>query len=964
MIDQLRKGVVIFLEALRKTTPSRQGDLLSRNKIRQLVAQDVSVNAYRGIELLGVNTDGQRRGSVRVLFDQPQHIKGQKKDGRRTFWERSSRRLVQNTLVCFIYPADGQGGMSVNNPDNKEIRLSLGVIHTRDPKEMANDDKKAIIHVTFSSNADYCQLVRAIKNKVLSPKDVFMVESMGGHFESYRPILRALQMINPAAMPFGKYFAPSVETPGRSFGALIDPPRYASVGDFKFDLSILLESRATYHLNVTDPNSRRLAVAALRAYSTCDDTQAQALVDSLCREVALIHGPPGTGKTKIGIDLMRVLTHNAQRMRYGPILCICYSDHALDQFLEHLLDQGIHRMVRIGSRSSERLHPHNLYELVQAHQRTARERGTLYQAHKAGDITAESLHVVDKDLHALQPSAECILRVVLAANEKHYREFERGRGVTIASKKTALENYRLWSACHDINEIEKENERKKKKLTNGQAGSSTSPDRLLPVPNTKRQIHELHAASLWTMSRWERNMLVKSWATKAGSVKSLEDKIQTNHMDLMAKMQECSKGVEEGYDMIRRDILRRAQVIGITTYGAAKHQNLIATLNSKIVICEEAGEVLESHILTALSGSTEHLILIGDHLQLRPNICSYELSSESHQGRQYNLNRSLFERLVVTAKVPSSLLTTQRRMRPEICNIVRRALYPELLDGEKVFKYTDVPGMATNVYFMSHRRPEDSRDQYLALSASSTFEAEMVKALVGHLLKNGCRPSSIAVLTPYIRQLAKLRDTLRGITKLYIYGHDQQLLDEEQDLQDISLTAESAQADRLTLRTIDNFQGEEADIVIISLVRSSSREDEHAMSSTIGFLRSSNRTNVLLSRARHGMYLIGDAALMNKPQNGIWPQVINELDGKGRIGEGFLLRCRNHPHIAIPPATDPQMFETLMPDGICTFLKTTKLTGKSMVLASYAVPVSLSAVMDVMRYVTMVPVALRAPRDA
>ncbi|OAQ22437.1 hypothetical protein K457DRAFT_55974, partial [Linnemannia elongata AG-77] len=72
-----------------------------------------------------------------------------------------------------------------------------------------------------------------------------------------------------------------------------------------------------------------------------DDTQSQALVDSLCREVALVSGPPGTGKTKIGVDLMRVLVHNAERMNSGPILCICYTNHALDQFLEHLLDQGI-----------------------------------------------------------------------------------------------------------------------------------------------------------------------------------------------------------------------------------------------------------------------------------------------------------------------------------------------------------------------------------------------------------------------------------------------------------------------------------------------------------------------------------------------------------------------------------------------------------------------------------------------
>jgi len=57
----------------------------------------------------------------------------------------------------------------------------------------------------------------------------------------------------------------------------------------------------------------------------------------------------------------------------------------------------------------------------------------------------------------------------------------------------------------------------------------------------------------------------------------------------------------------------------------------------------------------------------------------------------------------------------------------------------------------------------------------------------------------------------------------------------------------------VTLRTVDNFQGEEATIVILSLVRNTSSGNH----GTIGFLRSPNRTNVLLSRAKHGMFMLG-----------------------------------------------------------------------------------------------------------
>ena len=57
----------------------------------------------------------------------------------------------------------------------------------------------------------------------------------------------------------------------------------------------------------------------------------------------------------------------------------------------------------------------------------------------------------------------------------------------------------------------------------------------------------------------------------------------------------------------------------------------------------------------------------------------------------------------------------------------------------------------------------------------------------------------------------------------------------------------------VTLRTVDNFQGEEATIVIVSLVRNAS-SGSHG---TIGFLKSPNRTNVLLSRAKHGLFMLG-----------------------------------------------------------------------------------------------------------
>jgi len=65
------------------------------------------------------------------------------------------------------------------------------------------------------------------------------------------------------------------------------------------------------------------------------------------------------------------------------------------------------------------------------------------------------------------------------------------------------------------------------------------------------------------------------------------------------------------------------------------------------VICEEAGEVMKPHMLSALLLSVEHFIQIEDHEQLRVKINNYDLSLESKQGVLYQLDCSQFERLSV-----------------------------------------------------------------------------------------------------------------------------------------------------------------------------------------------------------------------------------------------------------------------------------------------------------------------------
>jgi hypothetical protein len=184
---------------------------------------------------------------------------------------------------------------------------------------------------------------------------------------------------------------------------------------------------------------------------------------------------------------------------------------------------------------------------------------------------------------------------------------------------------------------------------------------------------------------------------------TLEKENYKNYMDAFEKAKD-----EESLDL-----LKNAKVIGMTTTGAAKNQNLLCLLKPKIVIAEEAAEVFESSIITCLTESCEQLILIGDNEQLAPSPNLYKLS------KHYHLNVSLFERLV-NNKFPKVRLNLQHRMRPEI-SFLMKYFYDDLIDDEIVKNYENVKGIDKNVFFIDHCFTEEGDED--SLSKSNIYEA-------------------------------------------------------------------------------------------------------------------------------------------------------------------------------------------------------------------------------------------------
>ena len=144
---------------------------------------------------------------------------------------------------------------------------------------------------------------------------------------------------------------------------------------------------------------------------------------------------------------------------------------------------------------------------------------------------------------------------------------------------------------------------------------------------------------------------------------------------------------------------------------------------------------------------------------------NYSLTVEKGDG--YDLNRSLFERLVLKG-FPHVTLSTQHRMRPEISSLIRTLTYPDLIDAPTTQNRPNIRGLQSNVIFVDHSHPEDDDmrivdqgDGGSSTSKQNAFEVMMVLRIVCYLASQGYDSEDIVVLTPYLGQLSLLRDALK-----------------------------------------------------------------------------------------------------------------------------------------------------------------------------------------------------------
>lgn len=871
-VGQLRDA--IQAELARMQTP--QNNMIGHNKNQQ----GLRTYTYHGVSVADFSVDRRDGFRCQISFPQPQHVRGMDAR-RRAEWWNQSRRLQTDALVCLLDKAGLLLFCSVVTEATAAARHRTSSndaagqpSEATEQRSLHSDSEKAYLRLCLVDQSD--EHVDDLLRRAWNSRQMCLVEFPGVLLPAFQPTLKALQQMSlNGGVPFAEFLAPSQDVAGV---VDIPPPAYARSPNFHFDLRSITNGDTTIQLSP----QREFRISELAQNSSLDDAQAKAVVDSLTHSFSLIQGPPGTGKSYTGIALIKALLDNRKATNIGPIVCVCYTNHALDQLLEHLVDANISQIIRVGSRSkSEVLRPLLLREISMKLEKTKAEKAAAWEIRS---VLEEDEEEIENLISALDKADSWrLIKEYLQQHLPHQHDeifgpaFEDEDGF-IPAERDPKKDLSRW-------------------LGGGFSINSNQPDRTISV---------LQSASVWSLSYSEREKLHRYWVNRS------RDSARRNLVHALREYNDRRTKYQRNRLEMDLRCLQEAHIIGITTSGLARNLDILRRVRAKVMICEEAGEVLESHTLTAMLPSVEHAILIGDHEQLRPQIQRYDLGREHPRGEQYSLDVSLFERLVrpnddTAIQLPYITLETQRRMHPMISQLIRETLYPNLRDAPTTADYPLIPGMKDRLFWFDHREYEAGADQSQSTSHTNDFEVSMTLGLVSHLMKQGVyRAEDIAVLTPYLGQLHKLRARLGQMWELIINDRDLDDL-EKAGISNEKQVSKTSALNALKVATIDNFQGEEAKVVVISLVRSNKMNN-------CGFLKTSNRINVLLSRAQHGMFIIGNSETAGSVQ--MWADVLDILHTSGQIGNAFELQCPRHPDRQIA-AAKPDDFTQFSPEGGC-----------------------------------------------
>ncbi|KAK4230997.1 P-loop containing nucleoside triphosphate hydrolase protein [Podospora fimiseda] len=786
----------------------------------------------------------------------------------RILWQQS-RRLIPGTIVALT-----------TKGDNFKSICKVATIVQR-PFKDGLDQNPPRVDLMFAKPED----------AVIDPDlEMVMIESREGYFESARHALLGLQQAAKTDSPLDKYILGSYN---------VDTPP-----NFIKEQPIMDLSSLDHRTGDPDPEPiEGLAqhdvikdgIPSVLGATLLDESQLQALHRAITTELAIIQGPPGTGKTFVSLEYLK--TQVAHRRKHGgpPIIVSATTNHALDQLLLQCLGANITNILRLGGRTkSQDIKAHTLFQrsILEKFPANAskdyleRERKRCVSAlkelfeHVFGDRLIDPNALLSTNI-ITQSQYDSLMddTVESTATLNGHGPFMAWLGDNLIKDEALRDRYLTQYELSEVEALQNLPEFEEEEVENiaddeedqvrirGERfrfehvwsgkppADMTRSSRTAEKALREQDLFQIQRGLRGAVYQQLRSKLLQRTTEKANA-------LLKQYVSICKRLKDCK--------IARETHLAEKQcidIVGCTTTGLTKYRGFLAELQPRTLLIEEAAETREVDIVSALYPSVQQLVLVGDHQQLTPK-CNLSWLA----GHPFNASVSLFQRMI-NLDMPFRMLKEQRRMKPELRYILSE-FYPNLVDHplvESLENRPDVPGMGCrNCWLFDHTWPEEVNSD---CSKFNRQEAQMIVHFYAYLVLNGTPASKITILTYYNGQCKVLLRELRRHPS--IIGQEKEFI----------------------VRTIDSYQGEENDIVLLSLVRSPKEDSAWK----VGFLEDEHRAVVAISRARRGFYLFGNiqnALHAHDISFHLWAKIWNGFAEQECVqrSKGIPLVCEAHKH--------------------------------------------------------------------
>lgn len=350
------------------------------------------------------------------------------------------------------------------------------------------------------------------------------------------------------------------------------------------------------------------------------------------------------------------------------------------------------------------------------------------------------------------------------------------------------------------------------------------------------------------------------WAIRK-AIRELKKNRKKGSENYHQKMDRLKSRAAEIELRINAELFGEARVIACTLVGSAHH--LLEGMKFGTLFIDEAAQALEAACWIPMKRASR-VILAGDHCQLPPTV-------KSIAALRAGLGKTLMERIAGNKPEVVTLLKIQYRMNDEIMRFssdwfyggkvesAPQIKYRSVLDYDHPITWIDTSNEENQITIEGEDAPEDSASASSAASAANqnsdlNFKEQFVGESFGRINKAEAE-LTLLTLAEYFTKIGKQRVLSERIDVGIISPYRAQV----QYLKKLIKKYEFFKPYRrlISVNTVDGFQGQERDVILISLVRSN---DE----GQIGFLKDLRRMNVAMTRARMKLIILGNKDTMTK----------------------------------------------------------------------------------------------------